>query len=113
MSITTDLEKLASLRDQGDLSQAEFEKAKERLLSEDAIEGSQIREEDAPPLPKKGGEEKPERYLLIAVLSTIAAAFATGSAIIAPSPISLLVFGLFAVAATLNWIELSKQRGRK
>ncbi|MGI9242014.1 MAG: SHOCT domain-containing protein, partial [Verrucomicrobiales bacterium] len=56
MSITTDLEKLASLRDQGDLSQAEFEKAKERLLSEDAIEGSQIREEDAPPLPKKGGE---------------------------------------------------------
>ena len=33
MPIVSDLEKLALLRDRGDLSQAEFEKAKERLLS--------------------------------------------------------------------------------
>jgi len=33
--ITSELEKLASLRDRGDLSQAEFEKAKELLLSDE------------------------------------------------------------------------------
>lgn len=35
MNINTELEKLISLRDRGDLSQAEFEKAKQILLSDD------------------------------------------------------------------------------
>jgi hypothetical protein len=38
MNINSELEKLISLRDRGDLSQAEFEKAKKMLLSEDSSE---------------------------------------------------------------------------
>ena len=111
--LASELEKLASLRDGGKLSQEQFEKAKKRLLSDDVKWGSQIREENTPLSPKNSGKGKPERFLLITVLSTIAAAFAAGSALIDPSPISLLAFGLFAVLATLHWIELSKRRVRK
>jgi hypothetical protein len=38
MNITSELEKLISLRDRGDLSQPEFEKAKQMLLSDDSSE---------------------------------------------------------------------------
>lgn len=38
MNINSELEKLISYRDRGDLSQAEFEKAKKMLLSEDSSE---------------------------------------------------------------------------
>jgi len=38
MNINTELEKLISLRDRGDLSQAEFEKAKQILLSDNSSE---------------------------------------------------------------------------
>jgi hypothetical protein len=38
MSIKSELEKLISLRDRGDLSQAEFEKAEHMLLSDDSSE---------------------------------------------------------------------------
>tara|TARA_B100000497_G_C7619460_1_gene372142 strand:+ start:418 stop:585 length:168 start_codon:yes stop_codon:yes gene_type:complete len=40
MPIASDLEKLVSLRDRGDLFQAEFEKVKERLLSGEVAEVS-------------------------------------------------------------------------
>ena len=110
MPIASDLERLVSLRDRGDLSQAEFEKAKERLLSVEVTGASQASETNPPPLPKEGEGGMPQRYLLIATLSTIAAACSAGSAIIDPSPISLVAFALFTVAATLNWIEFSKRR---
>jgi hypothetical protein len=38
MNITSELEMLISLRDRGDLSQPEFEKAKQMLLSDDSSE---------------------------------------------------------------------------
>ena len=103
MSIAQELEKLVSMRDCGDLTHAEFEIAKERLLSGDVRDASQAAEKEPPSHPK---ERKPKQTLLIAIFSTIAAAFAAGSAIF--SPLSLIVFALFAVASTLNWIQVSK-----
>ena len=108
MAIATDLEKLVSFRDHGDLCQAEFEKVKERLLSEEATSGSVGDETDQLPLRKQLKEDKPKRGLLIAVLSTIAAIFSAGSAVIDLSPLSLLAFALFIVASTLNWIQFIK-----
>lgn len=113
MPIASDLEKLVSLRERGDLSQAEFDKAKERLLSEEVTGASPATETNEPLFPEttKGG--RPNRSLLIAFLSTIAAAFSGGSAVIDPSPIALVAFALFTVAATLNWIEFLKRRRSK
>lgn len=51
MPIASDLEKLVSPRDRGDLSQAEFEEVKERLLSGGAGEVSLQR----PPMPPLDG----------------------------------------------------------
>lgn len=105
MSIAQELETLISLRDRGELTHAEFGIAKERLLSGDVRDALQAAEKEPPADPK---ERKPKQTLLIAILSTIAAAFAAGSAILDPSPLSLLAFALFAVASTLNWIQVSK-----
>lgn len=105
MSIAQELEKLTSLRDRGDLTDAEFGIAKERLLSGDVRDASQTAETELPPALK---EKRPKQWLLIAILSTIAAAFAGGSAILDPSPISLSAFALFTVGSTLNWIQVSK-----
>ena len=52
MSIGTQLEKLASLRDQGDLSPAEFGRAKELLLSGELGSAAEPTEGDAPRLPE-------------------------------------------------------------
>ena len=106
MPITSDLEKLVSLRDCGDLSQAEFEKAKERLLSGEVPRVSPSTERNQPPLPQ-GGKRK--YILLVAILSTIAAALSGGAVVIGSSPIRLAAFALFTVAATLNWVEFSKR----
>jgi|TARA_B110000305_G_scaffold65627_1_gene73367 hypothetical protein len=113
MPIVSDLEKLALLRDRGDLSQAEFEKAKERLLSGEVPGVSPSTERNQPLIAQEGQGCKPKHTLLIAILSTIAAALMAGSAAINPSPLKLLAFALFTVAATLNWIEFSKRRVRK
>ncbi|NNC89604.1 MAG: SHOCT domain-containing protein, partial [Akkermansiaceae bacterium] len=48
MSFASELENLASLWDRGDLSQAEFEKAKERLLSGEVPEVSPTTEKSQP-----------------------------------------------------------------
>ncbi|MDB4357390.1 SHOCT domain-containing protein [Mariniblastus sp.] len=101
MNITTELEKLVSLKDRGDLSQLEFERAKERLLFgevTDSVDSNSL------PLPKKYKESKPNHYLLIATLSTIAMAFSGVSALINPNPLSLIGFALFMIASLLNWI---------
>lgn len=113
MPIVSDLERLALLRDSGDLSQAEFEKAKERLLSEEVTGVSPSTERNQPPLAQEGQGGKPKHTLLIAILSTIAAALMAGSAAINPSPLKLLALALFIIAATLNWIVFSKRRLRK
>ena len=113
MPIASDLEKLVSLRDRGDLSQAEFEKAKERLLSGEITGGSPATERNQHPLHEKAKGGRPKHTLLIAILSTIAAALSAGSAAINPSPLKLLAFACFIVAATLNWIVFSKRSVRK
>ena len=114
MQLGTELEKLTSLRNQGDLSPAEFDAAKTRLLSGEVMGASQAAEADAPPLPAEGKRGGPKQHhLLIAILSTIVATFSAGSVVIAPGPISLLAFSLFAFAAALNWMEFFKGRRSK
>lgn len=113
MPIASDLEKLVLLRDSGDLSQAEFEKAKERLLSREDPGVSPANESNRPPLPEEVKGGKSRHTLLIAILQTIAAASFAGSAAINPSPLKLLAFACLTVAATLNWIAFSKRRDRK
>ena len=109
MSIASNLEKLVSLRDKGDLSQVEFEKAKERLLSGDFPDDASSQT----PVRKAVGGENPKNTFLIAILSTISAALAIGSATIDPSPVSWLAFSGFAVASMLNWILYFKQKIKK
>lgn len=113
MPIASDLEKLVSLKDRGELSQAEFEKAKERLLSREVTGAPPTTEGDQPPIALEGQGENSKHTLLIAIFSVIAAALMAGSAAINPSPFKLLAFALFTVAATLNCIELSKRKVRK
>ena len=113
MSIATELQQLTSMRNRGDLTQEEFERAKERLLAEDANDASQAVETKTPPVPGESNESRSYQNLVVAILSTIAAAFSAGSALLDPSPISLLAFALFTVAATLNWIAVSKRKGQK
>lgn len=113
MPLTSDLEKLIVLRDRGDLSPAEFQKAKDRLLSGDVPEGSPASEMNRPARPEKVGGDKPKPTLLVAILSTCAAAFSGGSAMIKPSALGALAFACFAVAATLNWALFIKGRATK
>ena len=113
MPIASDLEKLVSLRDGGDLSQAEFEKAKERLLSGDVPGVSPSTERNQSALSQEGQGGKRKHTLLIAILSTIAAALSGAAAVIGSSPIGLVAFALFTVAATLNWVEFSKRMRKK
>ena len=113
MPIASDIEKLVSLRDCGDLSQAEFEKAKERLLSGEVPGVSPSAERNQTALSHEGQGGKRKHTLLIAILSTIAAALSGGAAVIGSSPIGLVAFALFTVAATLNWVEFSKRMRKK
>ena len=113
MPIASDLEKLVLLRDSGDLSQAEFEKAKERLLTDEVTGASPDTERNGPSLPEEGEGAKPKQILLIAILSTIAAALSGGSAAINPTPLSVLAFAGFTIASALNWNLFAKSRVRK
>ena len=113
MSVVSDLEKLVALRDSGDLSHGEFEKAKEGLLSGEVTEVSPATERNRPPFPEGGKASKSQHTFLVAILSTIAAVFMAVSAAINPSPLELLAFALFATAATLNWFAFLKYRPRE
>ncbi len=108
MNITTELEKLTSLKDLGDLTLAEFEKAKERLLFGDVNCASKVDESNSLPLPKKAEANGSNHYFLIAFLSTIAVAFSGGSAFLSPSSLKLIAFAGFTIAATLNWVAFLK-----
>ena len=104
MSITSELEKLISLRDRGDLTETEFEKAKAILLAGQTAATTSVQNASPVPLEEEGQEKKKKVQLLTAVLSTVAAVLSAISAIIATSPLKLLAFGLFAAAAIGNWI---------
>lgn len=109
MSIVQELEKLTSLRDRGDLSQVEYEVAKERLLSGNVATTSLPADRETSPSPKQNGSGQ---TLLIAILSTVAALFAAGSAVLDPTPVSFVALVLFAVASTLNWMQVSRVNAR-
>ena len=111
MTIISDLEKLVSLKDSGDLSQAEFEKAKERLLSSEVTAASPATEGNQPSLTEEVEGAKPKQTLLIAILSTLAAALSAGSLAINPSPLKFLAFAFFTIGSTLHWIAFFKGRG--
>ncbi|NNC88431.1 MAG: SHOCT domain-containing protein [Akkermansiaceae bacterium] len=113
MPIASDLEKLVLLRDNGDLSQAEFEKAKERLLTDEVAKETPASKGKEPSLPEESEEGKPKQILLIAILSTVAAALSGGAAAINPSPLGVLAFAGFTTAAALNWNVFAKSRVRK
>lgn len=112
MSISTDLEKLVSLRDRGNLSPSEFEKAKERLLSEEVPDVSPIIDGNQSAVPEESEGAKPGRSRLIAVLSTVPVVFLAGSSAIDPSLLKLLALTGFTVAATLNWMVFFVERHR-
>lgn len=99
MSITSELKKLTSLKDRGDLSQAEFEKAKALLLPGENAAASM----------PNAGEKKRKTLLLVAILSIILVVVSAGAVVLAPSPIKLLALVLFTVACTLNWCAIVKQ----
>lgn len=113
MNITTELEKLTSLKDRGDLTQKEFEKAKERLLFCDVEGASEMDEAESLPRPKKGESNGSNHYFLIAFFSTIAVVFSGGSAAIGPNSLKLIAFAGFTVAATLNWVSFFKNWSSK
>ncbi len=106
MNITSELEKLASLRDCGNLSQAEYEQAKALLLS------GRGPETKPPTLPiQETGEEsnkKRKTQLLCAVFSTLAAALSGVSAIIAPSLGSIGILIFWVGLSSFWWISHSK-----
>lgn len=113
MNITTELEKLTSLKDRGDLTQKEFEKAKERLLFCDAERAPEVDEANSLPLPKKGETNGSNHYFLIAFLSTIAVAFSGGSVALGPNSLNLIAFAGFTIASTLNWVSFFKSWSSK
>lgn len=108
MDIASDLQKLISLRDSGDLSQTEFERAKALVLAE------RFPEAQPPPLlieevlqqTKKKRRSQP----IAAVCATVAAALSAVSAIIDPNPLAVGSVFIWVVAAILCWISFLKSK---
>lgn len=106
MNISSEPEKLVSLRDRGDLSQAEFDQAKALLLSE--------QDDGATPHGKNTDgslsemNKKRKVYLIASAGTTLAAALSGVSATISPSPVKLVVVLCWVVAAGLWWHSYSK-----
>lgn len=103
MKITTELEKLAELRDCGDLSEEEFEKAKALLLYGEKAES--ISTTRLCPDPRTDREKKKKTMLLVALLATLAAAFSAGSVIIAPSLVSAGNLIFWVGLSSYGWIS--------
>lgn len=104
--MTSELEKLVSLRDRGDLSQAEFEKAKALLLSNQetgAVTGHETTSEE--------GKER-RTWLLVANLMTVTVALSVVSVALNPSAIKLVLVVLWTVASALAWVTYSRTRKR-
>lgn len=103
MSITSELEKLSSLRERGDLSDAEFEQAKALLLS-----GKDTASEP-PPLPSgEAPAEKNNRgmHLAIAICTTVAAVMSAISAALDPNAPSFASLLIWSGLSIYWWISL-------
>ena len=99
MSITTELEKLSSLKDRGDLSESEFEKAKALVLSG---------EKPADALAKRDKDRKTQ--FLIAFFATLGALFSGGSLILDPSLFTAGVLIFWLGLSTAGWMSYSKAK---
>jgi hypothetical protein len=108
MKVSTDLEKLMSFRDRGDLSHEEFERAKELLLSGNNNQDSLNEKGNPDRFAKKKKELK--TAFLCAVLLSITWLMSLGSAIINPSALHLVLVASWAVAATLSWVSYSRAK---
>lgn len=102
MNIGSEIEKLISQRDEGHLSQDEFENAKALLLSQENANNATNKNNS-----KSSHDKQFKRQYLISVLSTLAAALSGASAVIAPSLMKVIILTLFVIAATLNWVGYS------
>ena len=101
MNISSELEKLISLRDRGELSQKEFEKAKAVLLSGEHAGPIEVHKANSKTLAEK--KKKCKTHLLTAGLLTLTAALSGVSVSINPSPLKVILIVLWVVAATLAW----------
>ena len=106
MTISSELEKLISLRDRGDLSEEEFEKAKELALSGETPGDSPAGEE--PPALPASRKKAIGTPLLSAILLTVVVALGGGSLVLNPSPLTGLIFVIWVVAAVLAWVSLAR-----
>lgn len=113
MEIGSELEKLVSLRERGELSREEFEKAKQALFFRDCLQESKVPSGKSSKPEANSNNGKSQPYLLIAVLSTVAMVFSGGSAMIGPTPLKYLAFALMATASILNWNEFLKRVKRR
>ena len=108
MNIASEIEKLTSLRDRGDLSPAEFEQAKALVLSG--------KDPDAQPPPHPIREEsekirkKAKTQLLGGILACTAAVLSGCSVLLNPSPIKLVIMALWVIASVFWWISYIKLR---
>ncbi len=113
MSIVKELEALSALRERGDLTAAEFAQAKQRVLTGNAHGATTAGTAISQALSPQPLRNQPDHKRLIAILSTVALAFSATSAAIAPAPLSLLAFALFATACTLNWASYFRREMRE
>ena len=103
MSVTEELEKLVSLRDGGDLTEAEFQKAKELLLA-----GGEAGATVVPQLPSASPakEEKSRTtQLLIGIFAALAALMSALSAMINPSPLKIASVVIWTIVAVVGWVS--------
>ena len=105
MDIASEFEKLVTLRDRNQLTDAEFEKAKKILLSNGWVQESAIPRNQAAKIAVKEKAVGPTSSLQVAVLSTVALVFSAIAVAMNPSPLSFIAFSLFGIASMLNWIE--------
>ncbi|MGB1131307.1 MAG: SHOCT domain-containing protein [Haloferula sp.] len=115
MSIASELEKLTALRNRGDLSEAEFTKAKAVLLAGENSEGSsspptEDQSESGRASPDPSLAKRRNTQLLIAIFATVAAIFSSISAVIAPSGLKIAILILWVVASVSGWISYQKIR---
>ena len=106
MNINAELEKLIVHRDRGDLSQAEFEKAKTLLLSQESPQPTALPKMDPDSLEAK--MKKKSTQLLTGTLASLAALLGIASAIIDPSILKLVLVVIWVVVATLAWVAHAK-----
>ena len=94
MSVASEIEKLARLRDSGDLSLEEFEQAKAQVLGQAG----------AAPKAESAKGSNPKFLLFIATLWTITAAMSGASLALNPSELKVLVCVVNVGLSILYWV---------